>query len=154
MATPNWNWTERAACRGADLLLFFGRPGERIDERQAREARATAICGRCPVQQTCLQGAFERNEGAGVWGGLGEDERRSRRRAWQRRTSYERRADTAETEPVTAKWCPACTETKPAGDFPKDRRQSDGLNRYCKPCTNEANREVRARQRQQKEAVA
>lgn len=32
-------------------------------------ARAKAICARCPVREECLEGALERREPAGVWGG-------------------------------------------------------------------------------------
>ena len=32
-------------------------------------ARAKAICGKCPLAETCLDGAIERAEPWGVWGG-------------------------------------------------------------------------------------
>ena len=32
-------------------------------------ARAKHLCGTCPVQATCLDGALERREPWGVWGG-------------------------------------------------------------------------------------
>jgi WhiB family redox-sensing transcriptional regulator len=32
-------------------------------------ARAKAICAKCPVRQPCLEGALERREPWGVWGG-------------------------------------------------------------------------------------
>ena len=32
-------------------------------------ARAKAMCGLCPLQDSCLQGALEREEPWGVWGG-------------------------------------------------------------------------------------
>lgn len=32
-------------------------------------ARAKAICGKCPLAVTCLEGALERAEPWGVWGG-------------------------------------------------------------------------------------
>ena len=35
---------------------------------------------RCPLIESCLQGALERGEAAGVWGGLSEKELRSLRR--------------------------------------------------------------------------
>jgi WhiB family transcriptional regulator, redox-sensing transcriptional regulator len=31
--------------------------------------RAKALCAGCPVRQACLDGAIERREPAGVWGG-------------------------------------------------------------------------------------
>lgn len=33
-------------------------------------ARAQAICRSCPLQATCLEGALEREETYGVWGGM------------------------------------------------------------------------------------
>ena len=33
-------------------------------------ARAQAICRSCPLQATCLEGALEREETYGVWGGI------------------------------------------------------------------------------------
>jgi len=154
MATPDWAWAKRAACRGRDLHLFFGRPGERADERELREKMAIVLCGRCPVRAQCLQAAFEGKEDSGVWGGLGEDERRSRRRSWLKRTSFERKAVGAYVPLPDDKHCPACDTTKPAADFPKDRRQADGLNRLCKPCASQAGRELRARRREAVKAVA
>jgi len=37
---PNWGWQDAAACRGEDLLLFFGPDGERQPEREIRERKA------------------------------------------------------------------------------------------------------------------
>jgi WhiB family redox-sensing transcriptional regulator len=58
------DWS-RARCRdGAATMigLFFS---EQLDDI----ARAKAICVLCPVQEACLQGAVERREPWGVWGG-------------------------------------------------------------------------------------
>jgi WhiB family redox-sensing transcriptional regulator len=58
------DWTS-ARCRdGAATMvgLFFS---EQIDDI----ARAKAICRLCPVMEPCLQGALERREPWGVWGG-------------------------------------------------------------------------------------
>ncbi|HLI41110.1 MAG TPA: WhiB family transcriptional regulator, partial [Streptosporangiaceae bacterium] len=41
---PNWGWQDAAACRGEDLLLFFGPDGERQPEREIRERKAKEIC--------------------------------------------------------------------------------------------------------------
>ena len=57
-------WAE-ARCRdgaASMLSLFFS---EQIDDI----ARAKAICQLCPVIEPCLQGALERREPWGVWGG-------------------------------------------------------------------------------------
>jgi WhiB family redox-sensing transcriptional regulator len=56
---------EDARCRdGAGTMtpLFFS---EQLDDI----ARAKAICAKCPVIEPCLQGAIERREPWGVWGG-------------------------------------------------------------------------------------
>jgi len=61
---PVVDWAE-ARCRdgaGALAVLFFS---EQLDDI----ARAKAICATCPVQEPCLEGAVERREPWGVWGG-------------------------------------------------------------------------------------
>jgi WhiB family redox-sensing transcriptional regulator len=58
-------WWSRARCNdGAGTLtaLFFS---EQLDDI----ALAKAICAKCPVADPCLQGALERREPWGVWGG-------------------------------------------------------------------------------------
>jgi hypothetical protein len=55
----------KARCRdgnGTLTHLFFS--DEAIDT-----ARAKAICGKCPLSVACLEGALERGEPWGVWGG-------------------------------------------------------------------------------------
>ncbi len=39
---------------------------------------------------------------------------------------------------IETKLCTACREKKPTSDFPKDKRQSDGLAWSCKKCTSMA----------------
>ncbi|MGW7130048.1 WhiB family transcriptional regulator [Streptomyces bobili] len=75
----------RAACTDEDPELFFpiGNTGPAL--LQIEEAKA--VCRRCPLMESCLQGALERNE-LGVWGCTDEDERRRmKRRAARRRTA-------------------------------------------------------------------
>ncbi len=74
-------WRDQAACRFADVELFFpvGATGTAIDKIEA----AKAVCRRCPVRDACLQFAFETKQEAGVWGGTDEDERRRLRRTWR-----------------------------------------------------------------------
>ncbi|MDX3170266.1 WhiB family transcriptional regulator [Streptomyces scabiei] len=76
----------RPACADEDPELFFpiGNTGPAL--LQIEEAKA--ICRRgCPLMESCLQGALDRNE-LGVWGGTDEDDRRRmKRRAVQRRAS-------------------------------------------------------------------
>ena len=57
-------WTEaRCATRdAASLELFFS-------EDPAEIARAKAICSDCPLRLPCFEGALERREPWGVWGG-------------------------------------------------------------------------------------
>jgi WhiB family transcriptional regulator, redox-sensing transcriptional regulator len=84
---PSWGWQDRAACRGQPLTVFFGADGERPTTREAREARAKAVCAGCPVRTECAEHALTAPEPAGVWGGLGEDERAAERRRRSRRAA-------------------------------------------------------------------
>jgi hypothetical protein len=57
-------WSD-AACASGDarlLHLFFS-------EESVEIAEAKAICGTCPLRLPCLEGAIERAEPWGVWGG-------------------------------------------------------------------------------------
>ena len=49
-------------CRRNDAELWFA-------ESPADVERAKALCGDCPLRAQCLEGAIERNEPWGVWGG-------------------------------------------------------------------------------------
>jgi WhiB family transcriptional regulator, redox-sensing transcriptional regulator len=71
-------WEDEARCRTEDARLFFG-PNrfEPKHERLAREAAAKAICATCPVLAPCRQHALAEGELYGVWGGLGEADRRT-----------------------------------------------------------------------------
>ncbi|MFJ4569033.1 WhiB family transcriptional regulator [Streptomyces caelestis] len=75
----------RAACASEDPELFFpiGNTGPAL--LQIEEAKA--VCRRCPLMESCLEGALERNE-LGVWGGTDEDDRRRmKRRAARKRAA-------------------------------------------------------------------
>lgn len=75
--TTGLSWQEGAACRGPLGVVFFPPPTtERKREKLAREARAKEICSACPVMLTCREYAVQIREPHGVWGGLGEQERR------------------------------------------------------------------------------
>ena len=89
---PNWGWQDAAACRGEDLLLFFGPDGERQPEREIRERKAKGVCAACPVRLECLNYAVSRPEKYGTWGGLNEDERSAERRRRMRRANAAYRA--------------------------------------------------------------
>jgi WhiB family transcriptional regulator, redox-sensing transcriptional regulator len=71
-------WEAAARCRSEDAALFFG-PNrfEPKHERLAREAAAKAICASCPALLPCRQQALSQGELYGVWGGLGEADRRA-----------------------------------------------------------------------------
>lgn len=51
-----------AACLSADPELFFS-------ENPADLELAKLVCEPCPLRQRCLEGALERQEPHGVWGG-------------------------------------------------------------------------------------
>lgn len=63
------SWQSRAACRGVDTEIFFPNTDEEAEP-------AKAICGACPVQDSCLEHALADREREGVWGGATERERR------------------------------------------------------------------------------
>lgn len=67
------DWQRDAACRTADVEVFFRSPGYAADE-------AKAICRRCPVQSECLEYALEERINFGIWGGATERDRRRIRR--------------------------------------------------------------------------
>ncbi len=59
------SWHAEARCAteaGVDHDVFFSEELQDI-------ARAKSICARCPVISPCLEGAIERREPWGVWGG-------------------------------------------------------------------------------------
>ena len=66
---PSWAWQDAGACRGKDIVLFFGPDGERQPEREVRERKAKAVCAACPVRAECLTYAVSRPEKYGTWGG-------------------------------------------------------------------------------------
>lgn len=66
------------ACEGEDPDLFF--PVGDGHQALFQASTAKAICRTCPLQAACLQGALERGEEFGVWGGTDERDRRAMRR--------------------------------------------------------------------------
>jgi WhiB family redox-sensing transcriptional regulator len=72
------DWRHRAACRDVDPELFFpiGNTGPAL--LQIEEAKQ--VCRRCDVTEACLAWALESGQDSGVWGGMGEDERRALKR--------------------------------------------------------------------------
>lgn len=82
IGTITWSQARCATGDARLLHLFFSE-----DEREIAEAKA--ICGECPLRLPCLEGAIERAEPWGVWGGHlfdhGEVIDRKRRRGRPRR---------------------------------------------------------------------
>ena len=76
-------WRELAACRGADLEVFF--PGRGESAGPARQ-----VCAACLVRQPCLDYAITNRITHGIWGGLTERERRALRSRCVRATRRER----------------------------------------------------------------
>ena len=71
-------WELEARCRSGDGGVFFGPHGfESKRDRAAREEAAKAICAACPVLLECREHALRHGELYGVWGGMGEAERRA-----------------------------------------------------------------------------
>jgi len=68
------SWWDLAACQRVDPELFF--PVSQVGPAQLQEARAKSVCARCTVQMQCLEYAMATHQLHGVWGGLGENERR------------------------------------------------------------------------------
>jgi WhiB family redox-sensing transcriptional regulator len=71
-------WRARAACRDADINIFFPTTDEEAGP-------AKAICATCPVRVECLEFALATRQEDGVWGGLTETERRRLRRRLRER---------------------------------------------------------------------
>ncbi|WP_199444265.1 WhiB family transcriptional regulator [Umezawaea beigongshangensis] len=74
--SESWDWQMDGLCRGQNSAVFFHPDNERGSARSARESRAKEICNHCPVLAQCRSHALEAQEPYGVWGGMGEDERR------------------------------------------------------------------------------
>jgi WhiB family transcriptional regulator, redox-sensing transcriptional regulator len=83
--TEMFRWQDASACRNGPLDVFFGPEGEQQHEKPAREARAKAVCASCLVRAACLDDALTNGIRFGVFGGVGEDERRAMRENRRRR---------------------------------------------------------------------
>ena len=92
------DWELEAVCRTVDPDIFFPvSPGKASAAEPAK-----AICRRCPVRLKCLQGALEREEVVGIWGGMTTRERRRllRRKARHERFSLWRSGGTSNIERI------------------------------------------------------
>jgi len=61
-SSPEWDAAQCRRMSEAATRLFFS-------EEIAEINRAKSICGDCPLALQCLQGALDRREPCGVWGG-------------------------------------------------------------------------------------
>ena len=78
MAVVRAEWSDAAACRGLENLLFFSPDVmETKDARLRRERQAKLLCADCNVREECLSSALAQRESYGIWGGLTELERRA-----------------------------------------------------------------------------
>jgi hypothetical protein len=61
-----------------DTATFYGTEddGRQEAERDIRESEAKALCYTCPYRWRCLEYAIIHGERYGVWGGMGEAERK------------------------------------------------------------------------------
>jgi WhiB family redox-sensing transcriptional regulator len=66
-----YEWRDRAECRGLDNAMFFP-----LSDDSAATRPAKRVCATCPVQDACLSFALETGQPAGIWGGLSTTERR------------------------------------------------------------------------------
>ncbi len=83
-ALHSGDWWTRAACRGAELAVFFSPDDERGHARNRRETQARQICQPCPVLAQCRDYALVSGEPYGVWGGMTEGDRRKHSRRFRR----------------------------------------------------------------------
>lgn len=71
------DWQHQGLCRAEDGAVFFPPSHfEHKPDREAREAKAKAICAQCEVRGECLEWALAIREPYGVWGGYSETERK------------------------------------------------------------------------------
>lgn len=77
------DWRSNSACIDEEPELFFpiGTTGPAVEQSE----KAKRVCMVCNVREECLEYALSSNQDAGIWGGLTEDERRTLKRARQRR---------------------------------------------------------------------
>lgn len=62
-------WREKASCKGADPVLFFGEDGADLKKVYlAPDAGWRKLCPQCPVRDLCLELARE-SESEGIFGG-------------------------------------------------------------------------------------
>jgi WhiB family redox-sensing transcriptional regulator len=75
--SASWRWELHAACRDDGAIFLPPRDTESPRSRRVREQAAKHICAACPVRVPCRDFALRTEGLIGVWGGLGESERRA-----------------------------------------------------------------------------
>ena len=64
------SWKKQARCKGEPLSTFFiVGPLENEKQAHADWSRINELCGKCPVQQECLDYAVNNYICQGIWGG-------------------------------------------------------------------------------------
>jgi len=71
-------WRNRAACLHESPETFF--PIGNAQSAPLQIEKTKASCRRCEVAGGCLKWAEESGQGAGVWGGLSQDEQHALQR--------------------------------------------------------------------------
>lgn len=81
-----------AACLGEPTIWWFpertGKSGKELREIFSNTRKAIAICGDCPCLLECLQYSLDNHE-IGIWGGMGEKNRKQARRMYVRGASID-----------------------------------------------------------------
>ena len=71
------SWKKQARCKGEPLSTFFiVGPLENEKQSHADWSRINELCGKCPVQQECLDYAVNNHIRQGIWGGKTFTQRR------------------------------------------------------------------------------
>lgn len=144
VSRPDRAWMDRAACRSMSIDLFFP-----ADADTGGVTAAKRVCGTCIARTDCLDYAVDTLQKDGVWGGTTLQERKNLRRRRSRIAAVVE--DIPAAQPVVTvleKHCGCCGVIQPASAFGKDKLRSDGLNYWCRECTNKAARERRLEARQ------
>jgi len=75
------SWKEEARCKGEPLSTFFiVGPLDNVAQAHANWPRINELCGKCPVQQNCLDYALDNHIRQGIWGGKTYQQRRKYRK--------------------------------------------------------------------------
>ena len=90
-APSRTEWFDDAACRDADMDIFFP-----VSDAHADAAKA--ICAVCPVREECLEYALNLRPADGVFGGLTPIERHRLIRRQQKAARKERAGDKSKSD--------------------------------------------------------